>query len=248
MQMHCGEHILSGRFFEMYGVENRGFHMGEDYMTIDMASKDGSPITEEMIRAAELAANATNIACIDHHRKTGEFVVVPKLTFIDPSASSACELVADMLEQSLPAGALSKDEAELMLAGIVLDTKKYEINTGTKTFGAAQYLKGEGADTAEVQQLFIDKFDDYRREAGFGAKVTVYRDKYAISINEQTDDDPSNRIAAAKAAVTDAERRLVMTTPCAPAHSALLITEPRLCGSSMPSNSTTKGGSPFSFA
>ena len=57
MQMHCGEHILSGRFFEMYGVENRGFHMGEDYMTIDMAAKDGSPITEEMIRAAELAAN-----------------------------------------------------------------------------------------------------------------------------------------------------------------------------------------------
>ena len=57
MQMHCGEHILSGRFFELFGVENRGFHMGEDYMTIDMAAIDGSPITEEMIEKAELAAN-----------------------------------------------------------------------------------------------------------------------------------------------------------------------------------------------
>ena len=57
MQMHCGEHILSGRFHELFGVENHGFHMGEDYMTIDMLAKDGSPITDEMIAKAELAAN-----------------------------------------------------------------------------------------------------------------------------------------------------------------------------------------------
>ena len=57
MQMHCGEHILSGRFHELFGVENHGFHMGEDYMTIDMLAKDGSPITDEMISQAELAAN-----------------------------------------------------------------------------------------------------------------------------------------------------------------------------------------------
>ena len=57
MQMHCGEHILSGRFDELFGVENHGFHMGEDYMTIDMLAKDGSPITDEQILQAELAAN-----------------------------------------------------------------------------------------------------------------------------------------------------------------------------------------------
>ncbi len=154
----------------------------------------------QQFEAAELAANASRIVCIDHHRKTGEFAVQPKITYIEPSASSACELVADMLEQSIPAGSLSKDEADLMLAGIVLDTKKYEINTGTKTFGAAQYLKSEGADPADVQQLFITNFEDYRREAGFGSKVTVYRGRYAIAVNENSDDDPANRIAAAKAA------------------------------------------------
>ena len=57
MQMHCGEPILSGRFHELFGVENHGFHLGEDYMTIDMLAKDGSPITDEMISQAELAAN-----------------------------------------------------------------------------------------------------------------------------------------------------------------------------------------------
>lgn len=154
----------------------------------------------DQFESKELAKNASKIVCIDHHRKTGEFAVQPKITYIEPSASSACELVADMLEQSLPAGTLCKEEADLMLAGIVLDTKKYEINTGTKTFGAAQYLKGEGADPGDVQQLFITGFDDYRREAGFGAKVTVYKEKYAIAVNENTDDDPSNRVAAAKAA------------------------------------------------
>lgn len=154
----------------------------------------------QQFESADLAKNASRIVCVDHHRKTGEFEIQPLITYIDPSASSACELVADMLEQSTPPGSLSKDEAELMLAGIVLDTKKYEINTGTKTFGAAQYLKSEGADPAAVQQLFITNFEDYRREAGFGAKVTVYRERYAISVNENSDDDPSNRIAAAKAA------------------------------------------------
>lgn len=57
MQMHCGEHVLSGRFFELFGAENHGFHMGEDYMTIDMLARDGSALTEEMIEQAELAAN-----------------------------------------------------------------------------------------------------------------------------------------------------------------------------------------------
>lgn len=154
----------------------------------------------QQFESEELAAKANTIVCIDHHRKTGEFVVQPEIAYIEPSASSASELVADMLEQSLPAGSLCKDEAELMLAGIVLDTKKYEINTGTKTFGAAQFLKSEGADPGQVQQLFITDFEDYKREAGFGVKVTVYKDKYAISVNENTDDNPANRIAAAKAA------------------------------------------------
>jgi c-di-AMP phosphodiesterase-like protein len=154
----------------------------------------------QQFESAELAANAVTVVCIDHHRKTGEFAVQPVISYIEPSASSSCELVADMLEQSLPVGSLSRDEAELMLAGIVLDTKKYEINTGTKTFGAAQFLKSEGADPGTVQELFITDFEDYKREVGFGVKVTVYRDKYAISVNENTDDDPANRIAAAKAA------------------------------------------------
>lgn len=57
MQMHCGEHILSGRFHALYGAENRGFHMGADYMTVDILSPDGSTLSEEQIRAAEEAAN-----------------------------------------------------------------------------------------------------------------------------------------------------------------------------------------------
>ncbi len=154
----------------------------------------------EQFESKELAENADRIVFIDHHRKTGSLPTQPKITYIEPSASSTCELVADMLEQCLAPGALSKDEAELMLAGIVLDTKKYEINTGTKTFGAAQYLKGEEADPTAVQMMFADKFEDYKKEVGFGDQVHVYKGIYGIALNEHTDDDPAYRIAAAKAA------------------------------------------------
>lgn len=57
MQMHCGEHVLSGVFHSLFGVENHGFHMGEDYMTIDMAAEDGSAVTEDMVCRAELECN-----------------------------------------------------------------------------------------------------------------------------------------------------------------------------------------------
>ena len=155
----------------------------------------------------ELAASATNIVCIDHHRRTGEFVVEPLLKYIDPTASSSCEQVADMLEQSISADAdvegsmgLCREEAELMLAGITLDTKKFEINTGTKTFGAAQYLISLGAQTSEVQRLNASTLDEYRKEAGFVANVSIYKGKYAISTNESDEEDPGLRIVTAKAA------------------------------------------------
>ena len=151
--------------------------------------------------SAELAANAANIVYIDHHRQAAEFEVTPAIKYIEPTASSTCELVADMLEQTLPAGALLKDEATLMLAGIVLDTKKFAINTGTKTFGAAQYLEGEGASTLDVQDLFAASRHDFLREAYFLTDIrSIADDTIVIAIQNRDDNTAGDRIAAAKAA------------------------------------------------
>ncbi|MBE6672252.1 MAG: hypothetical protein E7599_01850 [Ruminococcaceae bacterium] len=151
--------------------------------------------------SAELAENACTVVYIDHHRQAAEFETKPAIKYIEPTASSTCELVADMLEQTLPAGALTKDEAELMLAGIVLDTKKFAVNTGTKTFGAAQYLESEGASPIEVQNLFASSQNDFLREAYFLTDLrSIANGTVVIAISHREDNTASDRIAAAKAA------------------------------------------------
>ncbi len=147
----------------------------------------------------EIASNAGMIAIIDHHRKTGEFKREPTISYIEPSASSASELVSEMLEQSLPMGTLHREEADALYSGILLDTKQFSRNTGVRTFSAALYLRSEGASPAEVQKFFNSELDDFMREAKFSMNVITYRQMFAISMSD-SDGTPRDRIAAAKAA------------------------------------------------
>ena len=151
--------------------------------------------------SAELAENAHQTVFIDHHRKGEEFKENPLMAYIEPSASSACELISEILEQTLEPGMLTHEEADLMFAGIALDTKRFTLNSGTKTFSAAQYLRGEGADPMAVrQEFFTSPLDDMKREANFNTNTIIYRDVIAISVNTRSDTGEEDRIAAAKAA------------------------------------------------
>ena len=149
--------------------------------------------------APELYENIPNVVIIDHHRQSGEFAVKPAITYIEPSASSASELVCEMLEQELPPGSLLKEEAELLFAGIILDTKQFANNTGPRTFSAAYFLRSEGASPAEAQMLFRSDLDDFKREIKYETNAFVYRDIIAFSYMEEnaTQED---KIAASKAA------------------------------------------------
>ncbi len=152
-----------------------------------------------MYESAELARNVENIVIIDHHRKTAEFERAPLLSYIEPSASATCELIAEMLEQVLPENLLRPAEANLMMAGILVDTKQFTKNTGVRTFSAALYLRDRGAVPAEAQSLFKTGLDDYIREAKFRSNVVIYRGITAIALGEG-EGDAADRIAAAKAA------------------------------------------------
>lgn len=153
----------------------------------------------KMFEAPSLFENCASAAIIDHHRKTEEFAVTPKISYIEPSASSASELVSEILEQALSPGTLLKEEAELLFAGMLLDTKHFSRNTGVRTFSAALYLRGEGAIPGEAQLLFGTRLDEFAREVRFESSVVVYRGIFAISAwdGEATNED---RIAASKAA------------------------------------------------
>jgi c-di-AMP phosphodiesterase-like protein len=144
--------------------------------------------------------NAYKTAVIDHHRKNAEFIKEPDIVYIEPAASSTSELVAEILEQSLAPGELLKEEAELLLAGIFLDTKSFSKNTGTRTFAAALYLRGEGANPAEALSLF-NKTDvsEFTREAQFESNIKIYRNMIAISIYEE-EASVADKTAGARAA------------------------------------------------
>ena len=153
--------------------------------------------------APEVAESVERTVYIDHHRKTAEFATKPLIAYIEPSASSACELVAEFLEQTLSAGMLPHEEANLLLAGIMLDTKHFAKNIGVRTFSAGFYLQNEGASPRTIQNMFKSDLADLKREAKFETNVKIYRDVFAITTNtlkENSLSDPADRIAAAKAA------------------------------------------------
>lgn len=152
-----------------------------------------------MFESAAIYENSQNVVIIDHHRKSEEFVVAPKITYIDPASSSACEMVSEILEQSLSRGRLQKEEAEVMFAGIMLDTKQFTRNTGTRTFAAAQFLRDAEANPAQAQRLFSTNLETMLSEIDFEKNVVIYRDVIAIAAS----DKParlSDKIAASRAA------------------------------------------------
>ena len=147
----------------------------------------------------DIASKVSNIAVIDHHRANEALPDVVKLSYLEPSASSACELVGEMLENAVSSQNLLKEVADMLLAGVLLDTKQFTRNTGTRTFSVAQYLRGAGASPSDVYDLFKTEPSDLSKEARFHTAITTYKGNIAISCCEG-DTDESYRIIASKAA------------------------------------------------
>ena len=147
-----------------------------------------------------LMERAATVAVIDHHIKTASFNSAVKLEYIDPTASSACELVSEIIENSVGARILRPEEAELLLSGVLLDTKRFTRNTGTRTFAVAQFLRGAGANPGEAFEFFKTTVSDLEKEARFHTNVLLYRNQIAIAACDGEEVDNTYRIAAAKAA------------------------------------------------
>ena len=148
---------------------------------------------------SDIASKSVKIAVIDHHRKNDQPTSAVKISYIEPSASSTCELVAEMLESAVSSQNLLKQEADILLSGILLDTKQFTRNTGTRTFGAAQYLRGAGANPTDVYNLFKSAPEDLSKEARFHTSIIMYKTYIALACCEG-DTDESYRVIASKAA------------------------------------------------
>jgi c-di-AMP phosphodiesterase-like protein len=130
--------------------------------------------------APELLDIIPKVVLIDHHRRGVEFIKDPILTYLEPYASSTCELVTEVLSYMSDKINLTKFEAEALMAGITVDTKNFSFQTGVRTFEAASILKRAGADTTVVRQLFRDDFDTFIYKAEVTKSARIIFDIIAI--------------------------------------------------------------------
>ncbi len=134
------------------------------------------------VACEELLHLTNTIVVLDHHRQGNDRVQNAVLSYIEPYASSACEVVAEVLQYFDDEPKLRGMEADAMYAGIVVDTNNFVTRTGVRTFEAAAYLRRSGADIVRVRKLFRDNMEDLRAKAQAVADAEIFDETYAISV------------------------------------------------------------------
>ena len=122
------------------------------------------------------------IVVLDHHRASSEIIDNAVLSYVEPYASSSCEMVAEVLQYIADGIKVKAPEADAMYAGIVIDTQNFTNQTGVRTFEAAAFLRRSGADITRVRKLFRENMADYQAKAEAVRSAQVYMDAFAISI------------------------------------------------------------------
>lgn len=164
----------------------------------------------EQVENPDLLDACNRVAVIDHHRVAATYIHNAALGFIEPSASSACELITEVLQEVADLSDILKAEAEALLAGIVLDTKNFTLHTGERTFDAGAFLRRVGADTVDVKKLLQCDLEDTIEKYRILQTTQLYRNVAVAVVKE-----PTNRILAAKAAdemlnITGVEASIVL--------------------------------------
>ena len=150
---------------------------------------------KDFIDAPDLFSICSTKVVIDHHRKNVDFIDDAVIFYHEPYASSACEMVCELL-QYMGDDIIEKPEAEALFAGIMLDTRNFVLRTGVRTFEASAYLRGRDADPVEVKKLFADSMDVYKERSKIVASAKRFG-RCAISVDTA---DGGSRVAASQAA------------------------------------------------
>ena len=151
----------------------------------------------DMVESPQLLESSNRVAVIDHHRRAASYIENAAFSFHEPYASSASELVTELLQYLVEPADLLREEAEALLAGIVLDTKHFTLRTGGRTFEAAAFLRRAGADTTDVQRLFQSDLSEMVSRYDIIRRAELYREDIAVAAIDQEGVD---RVTAAQAA------------------------------------------------
>ena len=130
----------------------------------------------------ELLKSCKSIVVLDHHRRGSETIENATLSYVEAYASSACEMVSEILQYIGDNIKIKPDEADCMYSGIMIDTNNFMTKTGVRTFEAAAFLRRNGADVTRVRKLFREDAGEYKARADTVSQAEIYRNAYAISI------------------------------------------------------------------
>ncbi len=192
---------MAGDLYDRFVKDGKGDLFAEPETLIDsMTNRSLLIITDThssvMLDSQALFEASPRYALVDHHRMVVNHIQDAALSYHEPSSSSACELVTELL-QYMDDAHIGRFEAEALLSGIMLDTRNFVLNTGARTFEAAAYLRRLGADTVAVKKLFSGGLEMYQKKCALVSTATVYKNT-AIVVAEE--DFTSCRAVPAQAA------------------------------------------------
>ena len=176
--------------FFLKKIEENHYHDGmflgkqglRDYITAKTLLVICDTHVPEFTEMPEIIDSVKTKVVIDHHRRSESFISEADLIYHEPFASSASEMVAEIMQYFSNNFSVSTIDAEALYAGIAVDTKNFTFKTGVRTFEAAAYLRSAGVDTLHVKKLFRDSIDNYKLKACIVTEAQLYKDNIAISL------------------------------------------------------------------
>lgn len=123
-----------------------------------------------------------SIVVLDHHRQGTDTIENATLSYVEPYASSACEMVSEILQYTADNIKIRTEEADCMYSGIMIDTNNFMSKTGVRTFEAAAFLRRSGADVTRVRKMFREDAAEYKAKADAVSQAEIYRQSFAISV------------------------------------------------------------------
>lgn len=130
----------------------------------------------------ELLKYCKSVVVLDHHRQSTETIESATLSYVEPYASSACEMVSEILQYTYDNIKIRTEEADCMYSGIMIDTNNFMSKTGVRTFEAAAFLRRNGADVTRVRKLFREDAAEYKAKADTVSQAEIYKQYFAISV------------------------------------------------------------------
>ena len=163
---------------DMFINGDRALELVDDHTIVVVTDVNRPSYTEE----PRLLSACDTIVVLDHHRKSSETIDNAVLSYVEPFASSASEMVAEIIQYIEDNIRLKPQEADAMYAGIVIDTQNFTNQTGVRTFEAAAFLRRCGADVVRIRKMFRENLADYKAKADAVDKAEIYKECFAISV------------------------------------------------------------------